>query len=177
MTPWEDWQEDPGMAFVDSSGKLRDSADFTFVNLRLAALNVILEEMLTDEMDVKVLCPTMGGITPLYIEKLDTTGRLWRVFQTKEMETEEITSPEIRFFYQRESSILRPIDYRDPYVQLEGTDKTSQLLIASFMMHWLSGLLGFYSDCVGEASPYEGLEDEGALENLLAQESGPGDSF
>jgi hypothetical protein len=177
MTPWDNWEENPGMAFVDSSGKLRDSADFTFVNLRLAVLNDILEEMLSDGMDVKILCPTMGGISPLYIERLDGEGRLWRVFQIREMETEEITSPEIRFFYERESRILRPIDYRDPYVELEGTDKTSQLLISSFMMHWLSGILGFYAECLGQAADGGEPEDGERLSIPFDRKSADGENF
>ncbi len=172
MQSWQDVPEEMEMAFVNSSGKLMESTDFTFVNLRLAGLDVLLEDMIANDMDVKVLCPTVGGIEPLYVEKLDQQGRLWRTFQMKRMETEEIASPEIRFFYKRDSSVLRPIDYRDPYVQLEGTDRTSQLLIASFMMHWLSGILAFYTESTVECRDNEDRENREDLASFMAQHCG-----
>lgn len=168
MASWKDKPIETGMAFVDTNGKLVDSDDFRFVNLRLSRLRTVLEEMLADGTEVKVLCPTTDGIPPLAIEKLDRDGKLWKVSQARKMGGEEIPNPEVRFFFQRDTGIFRPIDYRDPYVELEGNDKNSQLLIASFMMHWLSGILAFHAEattCIHEMTEMEegtGAEEETA---------------
>lgn len=164
MASWKETPGEIGMAFVDTSGKLVDSANFTFVNLRISHLNAVLEEMLRDGTGVKVICPTTGGIPPLAIEKLDGEGKLWRASQTRRTKGKDTPNPEVRFFFQRETGIIRPIDYRDPYVELEGNDRNSQMLISSFMMHWLTGILAFYAeaaDCVEAEEKEAGEKPDG----------------
>lgn len=146
MDSWKNTYEETGMAFVDASGKLVSSTDFRFVNLRISRLNTVLENMLADGTEEKDLCPMANGIPPLSIKKLDSDGKLWRVSQTRELRGEKVPNPEVRFFFQRDTGILRPIDYRDPFVGLEGNNKNSQLLIASFMTHWLSGILALHAE-------------------------------
>lgn len=135
------------LAFVDSTGHYIDGADFAFVNLRFPRLEAILQDMkLNGELRRRFLLPS-GAVKPLFIEKLDRNGNFWKIWQEKETENGSEANPVIRFFFDGSEGIIRPMDYRDQFVRLEGSQRTSQLLISSFMMHWLSGILAL---CKGQ---------------------------
>ncbi|GAB6280845.1 MAG: hypothetical protein STSR0007_09540 [Thermovirga sp.] len=129
------------LAFVDSSGRYIDGADFAFVNLRFPRLEAILQDMkMNGELRRRLLFPS-DAVRPLFIEKLDNKGNFWKVWQERATENGSEADPAIRFFFDGPGGIIRPVDYRDQFVKLEGSQRTPQLLISSFMMHWLSGFL------------------------------------
>lgn len=135
------------LAFVDSSGRYIDGADFSFVNLRFPRLESILQEMkVNGEIRRRLLLPE-ESVRPLIIEKLDIKGNLWKIWQERESEKGIEADPAIRFLFDGSGGIIRPMDYRDQFVRLEGSQRTPQLLISSFMMHWLSGFLAL---CKGQ---------------------------
>jgi hypothetical protein len=133
------------LAYVDADGRYIDGAEYAYVNLRFPRLSPILHEMAClGENTRRLTFPTLL-LHPLLIEKLDIPGCFWRIRQEKSGKTGKEDNPSVRFFFDPTEAIIRPVDYRDPYVTLEGNRRTSQLLIASFMMHWLSALLSLHS--------------------------------
>jgi len=145
------------LAYVDTDGRYIDGAEYAFVNLRFPRLTPILREMAGLGEDLRRLSFPTLLVRPLLIEKLDVPGCFWRIRQEKSGKTGKEDNPSVRFFFDPTEAIIRPVDYRDPYVTLEGNRRTSQLLIASFMMHWLSALLSLHSAesdgaTIGEAS-------------------------
>ncbi len=133
------------LAYVDADGRYIDGAEYAYVNLRFPRLSSILHEMAGLGEDMRRLTFPTLLLRPLLIEKLDVPGCFWRVRQEKSGKTRKEDNPSVRFFFDPTEAIIRPVDYRDPYVTLEGNRRTSQLLIASFMMHWLSALLSLHS--------------------------------
>lgn len=133
------------LAYIDADGRYIDGAEYAFVNLRFPRLSPILLEMAALGEDMRRLSFPTPLLAPLLIEKLDVPGCFWRARQEKSGKTGKEDNPSVRFFFDSTEAIIRPVDYRDPYVTLEGNRRTSQLLIASFMMHWLSALLSLHS--------------------------------
>ncbi|HPD96807.1 MAG TPA: hypothetical protein PLP89_00650 [Synergistales bacterium] len=134
------------LAFVDSSGRYIDGADFSFVNLRFPRLEKILQEMILGGERNRRLVFQTGEVRPLNIEMLDPKGNFWKIWQEKETGNGVEEDPAIRFLFDGSEGIIRPADYRDRLLRLEGNRKTPQLLISSFLMHWLSGLLALHSE-------------------------------
>ncbi|MFP4482567.1 MAG: hypothetical protein ACLFN0_07245 [Thermovirgaceae bacterium] len=133
------------LAYVDADGRYIDGVEYAYVNLRFPRLSSMLHEMACLGEDMRRLIFPSPLLRPLLIEKLDSTGCFWRIRQEKSGKTGKEDNPSVRFFFDPKEAIIRPVDYRDPHVTLEGNRRTSQLLIASFMMHWLSALLSLHS--------------------------------
>jgi hypothetical protein len=153
------------LAYVDADGRYIDGAEYAYVNLRFPRLSSILHEMAGLGQDTRRLTFPTLLLPPILIEKLDIPGCFWRIRQEKSGKTGKEDNPSVRFFFDPTESIIRPVDYRDPYVTLEGNRRTSQLLIASFMMHWLSALLSLHSvesdgADIGEAGAQSSPDEE-----------------
>ena len=140
------------LAYVDADGRYIDGADYSFVNLRFPRLLRILREMAEGGKKTLRLDFPSTDLKPLVIERLDPAGRFWKAGQDGNSKKPREGRPSVRFFLDPVEGIIRPVDYRDPYVTLDGNSRTSQLLIASFMMHWLSALLAIYADAPGPAA-------------------------
>jgi hypothetical protein len=69
------------------------------------------------------------------------SGKFWKVWQEKTVKGIPEENPSIRFLYNPTDGVIRPVDYTDPFVHLDGDRRTSQILIASFLTHWLSGII------------------------------------
>jgi len=154
------------LAYVDADGRYIDGAEYAYVNLRFPRLSPILREMARLKEDVRRLTFPALFLRPLLIEKLDAPGCFWRIRQEKIGKTGKRDNPSVRFFFDQTEGIIRPVDYRDPYVTLDGNRRTSQLLIASFMMHWLSALLSLHSAesdgaTIGEAGSRTSPDEKG----------------
>lgn len=134
-------QEMGNLAFVDSSGRFIDGADFANLNLKFPQLERLMDDMLNMNEWNRLISRSVEGMGDVWISRLDTSGNFWKVYQEKEGKNGIEENPSIRFLYQPEDGVIRPVDYSDPFVQLDGNRRTSQLLIASFLTHWLSGVL------------------------------------
>lgn len=134
-------QEMGDLAFVDSSGRFIDGADFANLNLKFPQLERLMDDMLNMNEWNRLISRSVEGMGDVWISRLDTSGNFWKVYQEKEGKNGIEENPSIRFLYQPEDGVIRPVDYSDPFVQLDGNRRTSQLLIASFLTHWLSGVL------------------------------------
>lgn len=152
MSPRQNDSDISDLAYVDAHGNYIDGADYSFVNLRFPRLLRILREMAEGGKKTLRLDFPSTDLKPLVIEKLDSAGRFFRASQVKTLKKNRKESPSVRFFFDPLEGIIRPVDYRDPYVTLDGNSRSSQLLIASFMMHWLSALLAIYADEPGPAA-------------------------
>jgi hypothetical protein len=129
------------IVLVDSSGQFIDGGDFAHLNLRFPQLEKVLVEMTEKDERLRLIWQPHEGTEEVQIQMLDREGFFWRVWQEKTVRGEKEENPSIRFLYYPEREIIRPVDYRDPYVELEGKRRDPQVLIASFLTHWLSGLL------------------------------------
>lgn len=129
------------LAFVDSSGKLIDGTDFAYLNLRFPQLERLMDDIMRRKKWSRLIFRSMEGLGNVWIRRLDSSGNFWKVYQEKEEKEGVKENPSIRFLYLPEEGVIRPVDYADPFVQLDGNRRTSQLLIASFLTHWLSGVL------------------------------------
>lgn len=134
-------QEMGDLAFVDSSGRFIDGADFANLNLKFPQLERLMDDMLNMNEWNRLISRSFEGLGDVWICRLDASGNFWKVYQEKEGKNGIEENPSIRFLYQPEEGVIRPVDYSDPFVQLDGNRRTSQLLIASFLTHWLSGVL------------------------------------
>ena len=150
------------IALVDCSGTYIDSADFAYLNLRFPRLERLLDTMIDREEDFRLLSHSLEDLDEVKIQKLDSRGNFWRVWQEKEFRGQVQPNPSIRFFYHPLENVIRPVDYSDPFVQLEGNRKTPQILIASFLTHWLSSLLVM-------AENSEAMEDINELSGLKSE--------
>lgn len=140
------------LAFVDFSGKYIDGSNFAFLNLRFTQLELLLNEMIENGEKTRILSSPQGSLGKVSIQMLDNAGNFWRVWQDKGSGKNTNPDPAIRFLYSPREGIIRPIDYFDPFVQLEGDRRMSQLLIASFLIHWLSGILALSETCAPSVS-------------------------
>jgi len=150
------------IALVDCSGTYIDSADFAYLNLRFPRLERLLDAMIEEDEEFRLLSQSLEGLDEVKIQKLDSRGNFWRVWHEKEFRGQLKPNPSIRFFYHPLESVIRPVDYSDPFVQLEGNRKTPQILIASFLTHWLSSLLVMAQnrDAMDDISQLSGLKGE-----------------
>ena len=129
------------IAFVDSSGNFIDSADFANLNLKFPQLEKLLDNMADKGEWNRLIIRSVEGLGDVWIRRLDSSGKFWKVWQEKEVKGIPEENPSIRFLYNPEDGIIRPVDYSDPFVHLDGDRRTSQILIASFLTHWLSGII------------------------------------
>ena len=132
-------------AFIDASGRYIDPSSYSFLSFRLPALDFILQEAIEKEEKFLLLVPAGNGIGNIYLEKIDNAGLAWKIKQEKTAHNKKTTYPIIRFFYNPKNGAIKPIDYTDELIQLEAKNKTSQLLIASFMAYWLTALMALHN--------------------------------
>ncbi len=129
------------LAFVDSSGKFIDGADFANLNLKFPKLERLLDDIMSRNEWSRLIFQSIEGLGDVWIRRLDSKGNFWKIWQEKELDGETEENPSIRFLYHPDHGVIRPVDYADPFVQLDGNRRTAQLLISSFLTHWLSGVL------------------------------------
>jgi len=135
-------------AFVDASGKYIDASDYSSLKFRLPALDIMLQTMIEKGESRRLIVPQTYGVGDVFIERIDPTGAAWKIWQQKTSNNGTKTYyPAIRFFYDPKKGTIRPIDYRDKMVHLEGRSKTTQLLIASFMAYWFTTLMAISHLC------------------------------
>jgi len=132
-------------AFIDANGRYVDPSSYSFLSFRVPALDFILQEAIEKEERSLLLVPAGNGIGNIYLEKIDNSGFAWKIKQEKTTHNKKTTYPIIRFFYNPKNGVIKPIDYTDELIQLEAKNKTSQLLIASFMTYWLAALMALHS--------------------------------
>jgi len=128
------------LALVDASGRLWDSADFSHLNLRFPTLERILRFILEKGYeDCRVL--VSENLAPIRIRCLDRHGAFWEIWQSQNNGKPEEKNPAVRFFFDAENGVLRPADFRDPFIRLEGDNPTRQKIVASLFVHWLANQL------------------------------------
>jgi hypothetical protein len=128
------------LALVDASGRLWDSGDFSHLNLRFPNLERILRFLIEKGYeDCRVL--VSENLTPIRIRRLDQHGAFWEVWQSRKEGKHEEKNPAVRFFFDARNGVLRPADFRDPFIQLEGDNPLRQKIVASLFVHWLANQL------------------------------------
>jgi len=141
----------PAPAFVDASGKYIDASDYSSLSFRLPALDIMLQRMIEKGEDRRLLVPQMYGVGDVFIERIDPSGFAWKMWQQKSSYSGQRNPyPIMRFFYDPQKGTIKPIDYTDKMVHLEGKSKTAQLLIASFMAYWFTTLMAISALCSKE---------------------------
>ncbi len=151
------------LAFVDSSGKFIDGADFANLNLKFPRLERLLDDIMRRNEFSRLIYQSRESMGEVWIRRLDSKGNFWKVWQEREIDGESEENPSIRFIYHPDHGVVRPVDYADPFVQLEGNRRTAQLLISSFLTHWLSGVLVLAE----ERDTFRGLEEVVEMERDL----------
>ncbi|MFA0888293.1 MAG: hypothetical protein ACC613_04235 [Synergistales bacterium] len=128
------------LALVDASGRIWDSADFSHLNLRFPNLERILRYLLEKDLkDCRV--QVSENLAPIRIRRLDGQGAFWEVWQTRDAEDGEEKNPAVRFLFDVDRGVLRPVDFRDPFLRIEGDNPLRQKIVASLFVHWLANQL------------------------------------
>lgn len=128
------------LALVDASGRLWDSAEFSHLNLRFPNLEKILRFVLEkgyEDCRVQV----SENLNPIRIRRLDQRGAFWEIWQSQNNGKLEEKNPAVRFFFDSANGVLRPADFRDPFLRLEGDTPMRQKVVASLFVHWLANQL------------------------------------